>query len=77
MPAIAEPHIQRVSHSRLTEPPTKGLTAGMRSPHMDMHDASLGDSQRKTPAVPPKTGRHAEGNRAVLDGCDLPIYCFL
>lgn len=26
---------------------------------MDMHDASLGDSQRKTPAVPPKTGRHA------------------
>lgn len=59
MPAIAEPHVQRVSHSRLTEPPTIGLTAGMTSPHMDMHDASLGDSRRNTPAVPPKTGRHA------------------
>lgn len=49
----------------------KGLTAGMRSPHMDMHDARLGDSQRNVPAVPQKTGYRVEGwaNGTVLDRC--------
>lgn len=58
---IVETHAPRVGHSRRTEPPTKGLTAGTRGPHMDMHDASLSDSHRSVPAVPLKTGHHEEG----------------
>lgn len=52
----------------------KGLTAGMRRPHMASSDASLGDSQRNVPAVSLKTGHRVEGgNRAVWDRCHLPL----
>lgn len=71
--AIVEPHAPRVGHSRRTETPTKGLTAGIRGPHMDIvQDASLGDPpQRNVPAVPLKTGHHVwrGANRAVWDRC--------
>lgn len=62
MPAMEETHALRDSHSRHAEPPTKGLTAGMRSPHMDVHDASTGDSLRNMPAVALKTGHLVEGS---------------
>ena len=47
----------------------RGLTAGVRSPHMDIHDASMGDSRRNMPAVVLKTGHRVEG--IFLDRCQL------
>ena len=51
MTAIVDPHVPSVCHST-----NKGLTAGMRSPHSDTHDAHLGESHRNLPAAQLQTG---------------------